>query len=479
MCLEVTVDVYNSVIKKYYKENCEMTIDEVESWNELLKLVKENDYDDYDYEIREWMESHFDLCELDTFLFDSAFSLEPYPVSFIHGCFKLYMDKNGLEEEKLIMYFDKIKVDSRNLELVRAFSNFLVIHLTEIHSGSAQFKKFWNDLFDYSIMNKYYFYFDDSWIEANSIYASRGFRLLMILICTADKEDWDKLKEEFHEKIKEGNIDSVVVRASYVFSMKKIYALDQEYLYSILHSIFYGSYQEMIVDIFLNHNQIIEPSFFDELDSQGILALIVSYQSKSDGAACFLSSLITLFIEGKVSEKVLNTALSDFKELTVVYGGIGDLDKSADELNEDEAKRIKTVLIKLNEASGICFDALVLPLLEMMKSSSLLKSYIWEDVMELAKKGFRDTYLGMVKKYLCEESFLTNEEKIILLESVLKKGEINELFNKDMIQIFDSIDWSKDKDRFHELIVILQRQNMELSGQLMRQFQLKYERDED
>lgn len=478
-CLEVTVDVYNSVISEYYKENCEMTIDEVESWNELIKLLKENDYDDYDYEIREWMESHFDLCELDTFLFDSAFSLEPYPISFIHDCFKLYMDKNGLVEEKTIMYFDKIKVDSRNLELVRAFSYYLVIHLSEIHSGSAQFKKFWNDLFDYSVVNRYYFYFDDSWIEANSIYASRGFRLLMFLICTADKEDWDKLKEEFHEKIIEGNIDSVVVRASYVFSMKKIYALDREYLYSILHSIFYGSYQDMIVDIFLNHNQIIEASFFDELDSQGVLALIVSYQSKSDGASCFLSSLVTLFIEGKIAEKVLDTVLSDFKELNIVYGGIGDLDKPADELNEDEAKRIKTVLIKLNEASGVCFDALVIPLLEMMKSSSLLKSYIWEDVMELAKKGFRDTYLGMVKKYLCDESFLTNEEKIILLESVLKKGEINELFNKDMIQIFDSIDWSKDKDRFHELIVILQRQSMELSGQLMRQFQLKYERNDD
>lgn len=40
-CLEVTVDVYNSVISEYYKENCEMTIDEVESWNELLKLLKE------------------------------------------------------------------------------------------------------------------------------------------------------------------------------------------------------------------------------------------------------------------------------------------------------------------------------------------------------------------------------------------------------------------------------------------------------
>ena len=114
----------------------------------------------------------------------------------------------------------------------------------------------------------------------------------------------------------------------------------------------------------------------------------------------------------------------------------------------------------------------------MMKSSSLLKKYIWEDVMELAKKGFRDIYLGRVKKYLCDESFLTNEEKIILLESVLKKGEINELFNKDMIQIFDSIDWSKDKDSFHELIVILQRHDMELSGQLMRQFQLKYERND-
>ena len=145
-------------------------------------------------------------------------------------------------------------------------------------------------------------------------------------------------------------------------------------------------------------------------------------------------------------------------------------------MNEDEVKRIKTVLTKIKEAKGICFDALVILLLEMMKSSSLLKKYIWEDVLELAKRGFRDTCLGEVKKYFCEESFLTNEEKIIFLESVLKKGEINELYNNEIVQIFDSIDWSNDKDRFHELIVIIQRQDMELSGQLMRGFQLKYER---
>lgn len=155
---------------------------------------------------------------------------------------------------------------------------------------------------------------------------------------------------------------------------------------------------------------------------------------------------------------------------------IGDFNDRVKVPNEDEVKRIKTVLTKIEEARGVCFDALVILLLEMMKSSSLLKKYIWEDVMELAKRGFKDTYLGEVKKYFCEETFLTNEEKIILLESVLKKGEIDELYNKEIVQIFDSIDWSKDKDRFHELIVIVQRQNMELSGQLMRQFQLKYER---
>ncbi len=155
---------------------------------------------------------------------------------------------------------------------------------------------------------------------------------------------------------------------------------------------------------------------------------------------------------------------------------IGDFNDQVKGPNEDEAKRIKTVLTKIEEAKDVCFDALVILLLEMMKSSSLLKKYVWEDVLELAKRGFKDTYLGEVKKCFCEESFLTNEEKIILLEFVLKKGEINELYNKEMIQIFDSIDWSNDKDRFHELIVIVQRQNMELSGQLMRQFQLKYER---
>ena len=204
--------------------------------------------------------------------------------------------------------------------------------------------------------------------------------------------------------------------------------------------------------------------------------MIVSYQSKIDGVTYFLSFLVALFIKGKLSEKTLDIVLSNLKEQNIVLGGILKLKEQANELNEDEVKRIKTVLTKIEEAKGICFDALVLLLLEMMKSSSLLKKYIWEDVMELAKRGFRDTYLGKVKKYFCEETFLTNEEKIILLESVLKKGEINELYNKEMIQIFDSIDWSKDKDRFHALIVIVQRQNMELSGQLMRQFQLKYER---
>lgn len=477
-CLEVTADGYNSVISKYHKDEKEMKIKEVKSWNELLKLVIENDYDDYAFEIREWLVSNFDICDFDVFLFDTAFSINRYPAEFIKDCFEIYMNKTRLQEEKLISYLSKIECHSDNLKLVCDLSNYLAqqCNMNQLIFASGQFKNFWKALFDYSMENKRYFYFDDSWVESKEIFNAHGFRLLRLLIWTADKEDWDKLKAAFHETIKEENEDSVVIRAAYAYSMTKIYILDQEYLYSILHSIFYGSNQGLMVDLFLNRNQITEPSFFEELDSQGILSLIVSYQSKIDGVTYFLSFLVALFIKGKLSEKTLDIVLSNLKEQNIVLGGILKLKEQANELNEDEVKRIKTVLTKIEEARGVCFDALVILLLEMMKSSFQLKKYIWEDVLELAKRGFKDTYLGEVKKYFCEESFLTNEEKIILLESVLKKGEINELYNNEIVQIFDSIDWSKDKDRFHELIVIIQRQNMELSGQLMRQFQLKYER---
>lgn len=267
--------------------------------------------------------------------------------------------------------------------------------------------------------------------------------------------------------------------------MARIYTLDQEYLYSVLLNVFYGAHEDVIIDAFVSYNktQIYDSRFYEELQSNWILSFIVSLQDLNERAhkdiISYLSFLVALFIKGKISEKVLDEVLSGFKELNIVLGGILKLKEQVNELNEDEAKRIKTVLTKIKEARGVCFDALVILLLEMMKSSSLLKKYIWEDVMELAKRGFKDTYLGEVKKYFCEETFLTNEEKIILLESVLKKGEIDELYNKEIVQIFDSIDWSKDKDRFHELIVIVQRQNMELSGQLITQFHLKYEKSDD
>ena len=483
--LDCTGDKGMAILEDCDEEEAETKITNLKTWCGLLRFVKTNNYDDFSSDIEKWMETHFDLCELETFLFDSAFSLETYPVGFINYCFKLYMSRNEVQEKKLVMYFDKIKVDSRNLELVQTFSNYLVRNLSWMCSVSAQFKNFWKDLFDYSIKHRQYFFLDDSWIKSDSVYASRGFNLLCFLIWMADKEDWDKLKVVFHDTITKGNDDSVVIRAAYVFTMARIYTLDQEYLYSVLLNVFYGAHEDVIIDAFVSYNktQIYDSRFYEELQSNWILSFIVSLQDVNERVykdiISYLSFLVALFIKGKISEKVLDEVLSGFKELNIVLGGILKLKEQANELNEDEVKRIKTVLTKIKEAKGVCFDALVILLLEMMISSSLLKKYIWEDVLELAKRGFKDTYLGEVKKYFCEESFLTNEEKIILLESVLKKGEINELYNNEIVQIFDSIDWSKNRDRFHELIVIIQRQNMELSGQLMRQFQLKYEKSDD
>lgn len=483
--LDCTGDKGMAILEDCDEEEAETKITDLKTWCGLLRFVKTNNYDDFSSDIEKWMVTHFDLCELETFLFDSAFSLETYPVGFINDCFKLYMSRNEVQEKKLVMYFDKIKVDSRNLELVQTFSNYLVRNLSWMCSVSAQFKNFWRDLFDYSIRHRQSFFFDDSWFKSSSVYASHGFNLLSFLIWMADKVDWDKLKVVFHETITKGNDDSVVIRAAYAFTMARIYTLDQEYLYSVLLNVFYGAHEDVIIDVFVRYNKkpIYDSRFYEELQSNRILSFIVSLQDLNERAhkdiISYLSFLVALFIKGKISENVLDEVLSDFKELNIVHGGIMKLKEQANELNEDEVKRIKTVLTKIKEAKDVCFDALVILLLEMMRSSSLLKKYIWEDVLELAKRGFRDTYLGEVKKYFCEESFLTNEEKIILLESVLKKGEINELYNKEMIQIFDSIDWSNDKDRFHELIVIIQRQNMELSGQLITQFHLKYEKSDD
>ena len=475
-CLEVTFDVYCSALDRRDSDLHRKQVEDIKSWDALLRFVKTNDYEDYSSDISEWMQSHLDVCEFDAFLFDSAFSINQYPAGFINDCFKLYMSQNKLQKGKLILYFDKIKMDSRNLILVQTFFNYLVANLGKMYSLSAQFKNFWSDLFDYSMENKQYFYFDDSWIESKAIYASHGFHLLCFLIWMSDKEDWDKLKAVFHETIIEGDKGSVIIRAVYAFSMTKIYILDQNYLYSILPYVFYGSCQDLIADIFVNRNQIFSPSFIDELNSYGILSLIVSYQNQIDRADCFLSDLVALFIKGKVSERVLDTVLSGSNDLEIVYGGIVEYQKQANELSEEKVKSIKTVLTKIKGAKEVCFDALVVLLLGMMKSSSLLKKYIWEDVLDLARRGFEDTCLGEVKEYFCDKSFLTNEEKIILLKSVLEKGNITELYNKEMIQTFDSIDWSKDKDRFHELILIIQGQNMELSNQLMRRFKSKYEK---
>lgn len=395
------------------------------------------------------------------------------------------MSRNKLQEKKLIMYFDKIKVDSRHLKLVQNFSNCLVGNLSWMCSVSAQFKSFWRDLFDYSMKNKKYFFLDDSWVKSDSVYTSRGFNLLCFLIKMADKDDWDKLKAAFHETIKEGNEDSVVIRAAYAFTMARIYTLDQEYLYSILSNVFYGADEDVIIDVFVSYNKksIYDSRFYEELQSNWILSFIVSLQDLNERTRIdiisYLSFLVALFIKGKISEKALDEVLSDFKELNIVYGGILKLKEQADKLNEDEVKRIKTVLTKIKGAKGLCFDPLVILLLDMMKTSSLLKKYIWKDVLALAENGFTDTYLDDVKKYFCDEPFLTNEEKIIFLKSVLKKGKVGELQNEVIEQIFDSVDWSKDKDSFYTLITIIQKQNTELSSQLMEQFKSKYEKSDD
>ena len=147
-CLEVTADGYNSVISKYHKDEKEMKINEMKSWNELLKLMMGNDYDDYAYEIREWLTSNFDICDFDTFLFDTAFSINRYPAEFIKDCFEIYMNKNRLQEEKLISYLSKIERHSDNLKLVCDLSNYLAQqrNMNQLIFASGQFKTFLESL---------------------------------------------------------------------------------------------------------------------------------------------------------------------------------------------------------------------------------------------------------------------------------------------------------------------------------------------
>ena len=138
--LDCTGDKGMAILEDCDEEEAETKITDLKTWCGLLRFVKTNNYDDFSSDIEKWMDTHFDLCELETFLFDSAVSMEPYPVGFINDCFKLYMSRNEVQEKKLVMYFDKIKVDSRNLKLVQAFSNYLVRNLSWMCSVSAHLR---------------------------------------------------------------------------------------------------------------------------------------------------------------------------------------------------------------------------------------------------------------------------------------------------------------------------------------------------
>ena len=445
--------------------------------DEFIKLIKKsNDNQDKESEvievtISENFQEIYDSLELHNLDFEKLMILPPL---LIHRWLHSFAndDKVSFKDEYNILFklIDKYSKSDPD-EYIIGFANDICSSIDKKNINEVDKNYVFNKLIEKPLIKKEYNWRFDSLLSYQknvcTLFSSKIFFLVSLLIYCANKNSWPSLKNIIEGKMKKNEF-KIVTKGIVVFNLKKILSLDYDWVSTKIEDILNNEEDGYNYSFAMySFSTPTDSNFINLINDKSLLLKILD--SNEFTAWNYSTVILSMCIKDR-NLKVVNTILSSRDAKNAIYTL---LKYSKQEYILDYSETIIEVISKANELIKEECSALTVEILKLAVTLSDIRAKLLSEVIKFAKKGF----IGMdIKKVIniFQSNQLNNEEEIKVLKAISVNISGCHFYYEDIIRLFKEIDWKNNLDDFNELIVMYRKHDPDLSAKLYDNHKLKY-----
>ncbi len=300
-----------------------------------------------------------------------------------------------------------------------------------------------------------------------TLFSSKVFFLVSLLIYCANKNSWPSLKNIIEEKMKKNEF-KIVAKGIVVFNLKKILSLDYDWVSTKIEDILNNEEDGYNYSFAMYSFSTPTDSNFINLINDNSLLLKILNSNEFTGWN-YSTVILSMCIKDK-NLKVVSTILSSRDAKNALYTL---LKYSKQQYILEHSETIIKVISKANKLINEECSALTVEILELAATLSDIKAKLLPEVIEFAKKGFIGMDIKTVMNIFKSKQF-TNDEKIKVLKAISSNISGCHFYYEDIIGLFNEIDWANNFEDFNELIVMYRKHEPDLSAKLYDNHKLKY-----
>ena len=433
----------------------------------------QNDFDVFEITITNSFQAIYEKLKLSSLEFRTLLSLPEFVLSsFIDSFAK---DPNIAIKKKLDLFHFFANDESKQKSLNYAFAvlNSLYFYLRDRNISDNEKEDIINLLLSFkSLYDSANWSFDET-DKSQSIFSTKAFFPMSMLLQLIDSKRWDAAKQPLEDKLSDTNA-STVAKAISVYNLNKLLVLNPNWVESKAKIIFDNIVQNQNLSFeFFSCSASLLPSFVLCLAKNNILVPLLDSEEFSCNSIVYLAHLLAELIQGALPSEIKPFLFQTKNLPDSFYYLIKETDKSFLQ------QHINAIISLLGESVPHIKDEctnLVALLLQICSSFKDLKATLISYALALSSNGFSGYYVKETAKEFQNGTF-TNQEKIEISTAIANYIKDCYFYYDDIIRLFDTIDWSNNKEQFNQLLVKYRRIEPDLTSELLEAYKKKYQAD--
>lgn len=303
-----------------------------------------------------------------------------------------------------------------------------------------------------------------------SIFSTKPFFPMSILLLFIDAKQWDVVKPLLEEKLLDANANTIA-KAISVFNLNNLLALNPNWVESNLTIIFDNTVQNKKLSFELFSCSVsLFPSFVLSLAKNNILVPLLNSEEFSHNSIVYLANLLVGLIRNALPSE-LKPFIFQAKHLSNAFYYLIKETKQGF-LRQHINEIISLLGESIPHIKQECTSLIVL-LLQNSSSFKESKTALMSCVLSLSENGFSSYYINEVVVEFQKGTF-TNQEKIEISFAIANHIKDCYSYYDDIIHLFDTIDWSNNKNQFDQLQVRYRKIEPDLASELLEEYKKKY-----
>lgn len=303
-----------------------------------------------------------------------------------------------------------------------------------------------------------------------TIFSTKPFFPMSMLLQFIDAKQWNVVRPLLEEKLLDVNANTIA-KAISIFNLNTLLTFNPNWVESNLKIIFDNKVQNENLSFKLFSCSVsLCTSFVLSLAKNNILVPLLNSEEISHNSIVYLANLLVGLIQNVLPPE-LKPFIFQAKNLSnSFYYLIKETNRAFLQ------QHINEIIALLGESiphiKQECTSLVVL-LLQNSSSFKDSKTVLIPCALALSGNGFSGYYVNEVVAEFQKDTF-TNQEKIEISSAITDHIKDCYFYYDDIIHLFDTIDWSNNKNRFNELQVKYRKIEPDLASELLEEYKKKY-----